>query len=367
MKKQYDIPKHYLCPISGDIMWAPVTDSLGKTYNKQSIESWHTTFGTNYSTNQPMANQELLPNEALRTEITGWLKNYYPDDLYREFLQRYQTSDDVFSSIAGFKSIFSNIIIRMLPPRDLYNASRACRFFRSNIPSELRSKLARIVRERHLPPLNSYEDSLQKNDANNTILKSVVIGVDRLKTFPLINRFVHKEFYIHYKNTMGVDFKLKVFQFGGTKLCLQLWSRNAIENLKYMIKYLYKDTDIIYLISDLNNQKALDALQESIAEVEKHSPPEKPPLLVLLLLNAPKNNQNTDLEILSITDIDALVYKHNIVNWYNIDSVDIANISEAFTSGLRHHLAIRYPQVIRKTEILPDKPISANKAGCSIC
>jgi hypothetical protein len=367
MKKQYDIPTQYLCPISGDIMWAPVTDSLGKTYNKQSIESWYTTYGTDYSTNQPVAKPELLPNEVLRTEITGWLKNYYPHDLYREFLQRHQTSDDVFSSRAGFKNIFSHIIVRMLPPRDLYNAARACRFFRNNIPAELRSRLVRIIRERHLPPLTCYETSQEENPADDTIVKSVVIGVDRLKISGLITLFVHKEFAIHYKSTYGVDFQLKTFEFKNTKICLQLWPRNAFENFGNTNNYFYKNTDIIYLICDLNNPHALATIPVAIAEVKKHSPPSKLPIFILLILNAPENTNNSCCEMISKSAIDSLVYEYNILNFYNIDSSDIKNISEAFTSGLRHYLAIRYPHVIRKAQVVLDTTPSEIKSNCSIC
>ena len=37
-----EVPKAYICPISGDIMKDPVVDPEGNTYERKEIEEWLT-------------------------------------------------------------------------------------------------------------------------------------------------------------------------------------------------------------------------------------------------------------------------------------------------------------------------------------
>ncbi|ERN08695.1 U-box domain-containing protein 26 [Amborella trichopoda] len=67
------IPHHFRCPISLELMRDPVTVSTGQTYDRASIESWVATgHATCPVTRQPLQDQTLIPNHTLRRLIQEW-------------------------------------------------------------------------------------------------------------------------------------------------------------------------------------------------------------------------------------------------------------------------------------------------------
>ncbi|KAF8045847.1 hypothetical protein N665_4327s0002 [Sinapis alba] len=68
------IPYHFRCPISLELMRDPVTVCTGQTYDRASIESWVTT-GNNTTcpvTRAPLSDFTLIPNHTLRRLIQEW-------------------------------------------------------------------------------------------------------------------------------------------------------------------------------------------------------------------------------------------------------------------------------------------------------
>ena len=68
-----EIPNHFLCPISLDLMKDPVTLSSGITYDRESIETWLE--AGNFTcpvTNQNLRSFDQIPNHSLRKMIQEW-------------------------------------------------------------------------------------------------------------------------------------------------------------------------------------------------------------------------------------------------------------------------------------------------------
>lgn len=68
-----EIPNHFLCPISLDLMKDPVTLSSGITYDRESIEKWLE--AGNFTcpvTNQILRSFDQIPNHSLRKMIQEW-------------------------------------------------------------------------------------------------------------------------------------------------------------------------------------------------------------------------------------------------------------------------------------------------------
>ncbi|KAG2306240.1 hypothetical protein Bca4012_084721 [Brassica carinata] len=68
------IPYHFRCPISLELMRDPVTVCTGQTYDRTSIESWVST-GNNTTcpvTRAPLSDFTLIPNHTLRRLIQEW-------------------------------------------------------------------------------------------------------------------------------------------------------------------------------------------------------------------------------------------------------------------------------------------------------
>ena len=73
--EEIDVPAHFLCPISMQLMRDPVTLSTGITYDRDSIERWLFSCKNNTCpvTKQVLCDTELLiPNHTLRRLIQAW-------------------------------------------------------------------------------------------------------------------------------------------------------------------------------------------------------------------------------------------------------------------------------------------------------
>ncbi|KAF2558136.1 hypothetical protein F2Q68_00017223 [Brassica cretica] len=75
------IPYHFRCPISLELMRDPVTVCTGQTYDRTSIESWVST-GTNTTcpvTRAPLSDFTLIPNHTLFfvTDLFIWNKSCF--------------------------------------------------------------------------------------------------------------------------------------------------------------------------------------------------------------------------------------------------------------------------------------------------
>ncbi|GAA0169084.1 hypothetical protein LIER_23641 [Lithospermum erythrorhizon] len=67
------IPYHFRCPISLELMTDPVTVCTGQTYDRISIESWVATGNTSCPvTRAPLSDFTLIPNHTLRRLIQDW-------------------------------------------------------------------------------------------------------------------------------------------------------------------------------------------------------------------------------------------------------------------------------------------------------
>ncbi|XP_057964702.1 U-box domain-containing protein 26-like [Malania oleifera] len=67
------IPYHFRCPISLELMRDPVTVSTGQTYDRSSIESWVATGNTTCPvTRSPLSDFTVIPNHTLRRLIQDW-------------------------------------------------------------------------------------------------------------------------------------------------------------------------------------------------------------------------------------------------------------------------------------------------------
>lgn len=72
-KKELEIPRHFLCPITLDLLKDPVTLSSGITYDRESIEKWLD--DGNFTcpvSNQVLRSFDQIPNHSLRKMIQDW-------------------------------------------------------------------------------------------------------------------------------------------------------------------------------------------------------------------------------------------------------------------------------------------------------
>lgn len=67
-----DPPAMFVCPITQEVMHAPVVCADGFTYEKEAISAWLRTKNTSPMTNAVLAHKHLTPNHVLRAAIIEW-------------------------------------------------------------------------------------------------------------------------------------------------------------------------------------------------------------------------------------------------------------------------------------------------------
>ncbi|CBI24432.3 unnamed protein product, partial [Vitis vinifera] len=71
---EIDVPSHFMCPISLQLMRDPVTVATGITYDRENIERWLFSCKNNTCpfTKQVLVDTDLTPNHTLRRLIQAW-------------------------------------------------------------------------------------------------------------------------------------------------------------------------------------------------------------------------------------------------------------------------------------------------------
>jgi hypothetical protein len=67
--KERDVPKGFICPLTMDIMYDPVLDPEGNTYERRAIMEWLRHKRNSPVSRQPLNDKMLIPNNALRETI----------------------------------------------------------------------------------------------------------------------------------------------------------------------------------------------------------------------------------------------------------------------------------------------------------
>ncbi len=74
-KKMTSVPKHFLCPITLQLMQDPVIAKDGHTYERSAITAWLSAHGTSPITRQPLFPVDLTPNRAVAAAIEEFMSS----------------------------------------------------------------------------------------------------------------------------------------------------------------------------------------------------------------------------------------------------------------------------------------------------
>jgi hypothetical protein len=82
--KDRDAPKGFICPLTLDIMYDPVLDPEGNTYERRAIVEWLRHKRNSPVSRQPLNDKMLIPNNALRDTIHEFMGTDWCDLQVRE-------------------------------------------------------------------------------------------------------------------------------------------------------------------------------------------------------------------------------------------------------------------------------------------
>ncbi|CAE7561801.1 PUB57 [Symbiodinium natans] len=94
------LPPDCSCPITQDLMEDPVVAADGTSYERRAIQQWLRSHRTSPLTNLPLASEDLIPNNALRSVIQEFVGRL-SDTQRREQELRWQRQSETLWSGTG--------------------------------------------------------------------------------------------------------------------------------------------------------------------------------------------------------------------------------------------------------------------------
>ncbi|MFX0030620.1 MAG: Rab family GTPase [Candidatus Hermodarchaeota archaeon] len=99
-------------------------------------------------------------------------------------------------------------------------------------------------------------------------LKVIIVGPSAVGKTSLLNRFVHNEFVLRYKMTIGVDFLTKTLEYEPSKFVkLHIWDIGGQERFKFLHRSFYEGASGALITFDLSRQHTYSSMKTWLAEM----------------------------------------------------------------------------------------------------
>jgi len=98
--------------------------------------------------------------------------------------------------------------------------------------------------------------------------KVIIIGPGAVGKTSLLNRFVHNQFTLKYKFTIGVDFLSKELEYMPSKSAkLQIWDIGGQERFKFLHRSFYDGANGALLVFDLSRDHTFSGMKNWLSEM----------------------------------------------------------------------------------------------------
>lgn len=104
-------------------------------------------------------------------------------------------------------------------------------------------------------------------------VKLIIIGESGVGKTNILLRLCDDDYKQNYVATIGVDFKLKLFDIDGKKIKMQIWDTAGQERFRTINQTYYKNASGIILVYAINDYSSLKKIEEWIKQVVEFSPP----------------------------------------------------------------------------------------------
>ncbi len=98
--------------------------------------------------------------------------------------------------------------------------------------------------------------------------KVIIVGPSAVGKTSLLHRFVHNQFVLKYKVTIGVDFLTKTVEYQPTKYAkLHIWDIGGQERFKFLHRSFYEGATGALLVFDLSRQNTFSSMKTWLREM----------------------------------------------------------------------------------------------------
>ncbi|MFX0104807.1 MAG: Rab family GTPase [Candidatus Hodarchaeota archaeon] len=99
--------------------------------------------------------------------------------------------------------------------------------------------------------------------------KVIIVGPSAVGKTSLLNRFVHNQFTLKYKLTIGVDFLTKTLEYQPSKFVkLHIWDIGGQERFKFLHRSFYEGASGALLVFDLSRERTFSSMKTWLSEMQ---------------------------------------------------------------------------------------------------
>ena len=102
------------------------------------------------------------------------------------------------------------------------------------------------------------------------LYKIVLIGDSGVGKSNILSRYIHDEFSIDTKTTVGVEFGSKIITISNKKLKIQLWDTAGQEKFKAVTNIYYKGAKGALIIYDITRRETFENINKWILELKNN-------------------------------------------------------------------------------------------------
>ncbi|EIE86949.1 hypothetical protein G6F46_008640 [Rhizopus delemar] len=169
------------------------------------------------------------------------------------------------------------------------------------------------------------------------LYKILVVGDLGTGKTSIIRRYVHNIFSTNYKSTIGVDFALKVIQWGPDIIVrLQLWDIAGQERFGNMTRVYYKEALGAIVVYDITRPQTFEGVTKWKRDIDaKVALPEAwggGQIPVILLANKTDLIQEGHGQHANPAELDHFCKENGFIQWFETSAKDNSNIEEATRS-----------------------------------
>ncbi|KAL9540299.1 hypothetical protein MBANPS3_009767 [Mucor bainieri] len=171
-------------------------------------------------------------------------------------------------------------------------------------------------------------------EAREYLFKILVVGDLGTGKTSIIRRYVHNIFSSNYKSTIGVDFALKVIQWGPDWIVrLQLWDIAGQERFGNMTRVYYKEALGAIVVYDVTRPQTFEGVTKWKNDIDtKVALPDAwggGQIPVILLANKSDLVQEGHGQHVNPTELDQFCQDNGFIKWFETSAKDNTNIEEA--------------------------------------
>jgi small GTP-binding protein len=99
--------------------------------------------------------------------------------------------------------------------------------------------------------------------------KVIIVGPSAVGKTSLLNRFVHNQFALKYKLTIGVDFLTKTMEYQPSKFVkLHIWDIGGQERFKFLHRSFYEGASGALIVFDLSRERTFSGMKTWLSEMQ---------------------------------------------------------------------------------------------------